>query len=203
MAMLLDDPACLLRELDLADTGSAHRAHQRSLVASLVRKLGSAADALDLDHGTSSALALTRVEHAKITIPRQTGELSSTFSLCNGFRRPACFTSSRPRIDASPILRRTVTEALSRVRMRPSLALFGVGMQEFSTSAFPLPRGWLAWFPPVLREASSFRTRIVVETGDAQPGLRRRGTIRNRTDGDSHRGANQCLSTVGIAAEAS
>ena len=144
MAVLLDDLACSLRELDLADTGFAHRTHHRSLVASLVRELGSAADALDLDHGKPSLSALPLIEHAKPTIPWQTGELSSTFSLCSGFGRSAFFARSPSRIDVSPILHRTVTKALPGVGTRASLPVFGVGMQEFSTSAFPLPRGWLA-----------------------------------------------------------
>jgi hypothetical protein len=43
-----------LLELDLACTASAHGVHHRTRVASPVRKLGTAADALNLDHGKSS-----------------------------------------------------------------------------------------------------------------------------------------------------
>jgi hypothetical protein len=142
MPALSDDLACLLRELDIADTGFAHRAHQRSPVALAVRELSSAADALDLDHSSSSVFPLARIDHAKATIPWRTGELSSTFSLCSRFGRAAFLTSSPSRIEVSPILHGAVAGVLSRASTRASLALLGTGMQELSTQAFPLSRGW-------------------------------------------------------------
>jgi hypothetical protein len=82
LVLLLDDPYRSLHELDLAGTASAHRTHHRSRVASTVRKLGSAADAFDLDHGKSSLFALARIEHTNSTISWQTGERPATFSRC-------------------------------------------------------------------------------------------------------------------------
>ena len=102
--------------------------------------------------------------------------------------RQGCGCRHSPsRIDPSPILRLAVTR-LCRDRGQTFLWLSSVSACRYSVPRHSHCRA--AGCPGFLQSCAKlqpFRTRIVFETGDVQPGFRRRRTISGRFDGDSRR----------------